>query len=401
MIAVTDKTKCCGCGACATVCPVACIEMEADDEGFLYPVADGGRCISCDLCVTVCPVLQNGPEKERQQKAYLVQHRDRDVLLQSTSGGAFTAIANHVLERDGVVFGAAFDGSLRVRHIAVRKPEDLRKLRNSKYVQSQTGDTFQRAREFLEHGREVCFSGTPCQIEGLQRYLRRDYPNLLKVDVVCRAVPSPAVFERYLAWQEARLDEEIVDVVFRDKTKFGYKYSQMCLYQNSSKTPAVYTRGVESDPFLRAFFSSVCNRPSCYMCSFKKRYRVSDLTLWDCFEVDRFAPELDNGGGVTRVLVRSQKGESVVQGIADQVDYVQVDADKAVAGVREMSYSVPMSERRAEFMVDCGQLSDDELFAKWFGDTARVKLERAARLGCERLGIYQPMKRFAKRVAGR
>jgi ferredoxin len=403
VIAIADKTQCCGCAACASACPADCIEMKADEEGFLYPVADVGRCTSCDLCEKVCPVLQNEPERERLQNAYLVQHKDAEVLLRSTSGGAFTAIAEHVLDCGGVVFGAAFDGSLRVRHVSVDTRQDLRRLRNSKYVQSDIGDAFRAAFELLEQGRTVCFSGTPCQIEGLQHYVRKDYPNLLKVDVVCHAVPSPLVFQRYLAWQAARADDGIAigDVVFRDKTRFGYEYSSMCIYSDSDAMNRVYAQGVESDPYLRAFFSNICDRPSCYQCSFKKRYRESDLTLWDCFDVGRLGPELDNNGGVTRVLVHSERGEAAMQLVADRARCIRIDPETAVAGVREMFHSVPMNEHRAEFFDDCIALPDAELFPKWFGDTTRVKLERMARLGSEMLGVYQPARRLAKRILGR
>lgn len=400
-IAVLEKTQCCGCAACASACPAKCIELKADEEGFLYPVVDEFRCILCNLCERVCPVIQREPEIARLQRAYLVQHKNPEVLIRSTSGGAFTAIAEYVVSRGGAVFGASLDARSGVKHVLATTTEDLEALRGSKYVQSAIGDSFRVAQAVLDERRLVCFSGTPCQIEGLQCYLRKDYSNLLKVDVVCHAVPSPLVLQRYLSWQSARLGIEIKDVAFRDKLRFGYKYSSMSIYSDASRAESVYARGVETDPYLRAFFSNVCDRPSCYNCAFKKRYRVSDLTLWDCFEADLLASGFEKDAGVTRVLVQSEKGAAVMQHVARSAKFVEIDVDKAIAGVREMSNSVPLNERRAQFFDDCRTLSDDALFSKWFPDTTRVKLERMARLGLARLGLYQPAKRLAKRLLGR
>ncbi|MDZ4180971.1 MAG: Coenzyme F420 hydrogenase/dehydrogenase, beta subunit C-terminal domain, partial [Coriobacteriia bacterium] len=302
---------------------------------------DQGLCIKCGQCVEVCPILQIEAEFEKPQAAYVVQHRDSNVLRQSTSGGAFTAIAQQTLSVGGVVFGASLCPDLRVRHTAVPEMEDLRKFRNSKYVQSEVGDAYEAAQNLLEEGRAVCFSGTPCQIEGLRRFLGRDYAQLVAVDVVCRAVPSPMIFEKYLSWHAGRLRRQITDVVFRDKSNFGYEYSNMCIYSEPDGRPAVYSRGVESDPFLRAFFSNVCDRPSCHSCHFKKRYRVSDLTLWDCFDVQKLAPGLDNNGGATRVLAHSERGETVMKQIELEAHCIQVDVELAVAGVRELTHSVP------------------------------------------------------------
>jgi coenzyme F420-reducing hydrogenase beta subunit len=164
--------------------------MKSDEEGFLYPEVDKTVCNGCDLCVMVCPVNKYA-EKETRQSAFLVRHKDERILKESTSGGAFTAIAEIVLNKNGVVFGAAFDENLRVKHVCADNKDDLYRFRNSKYVQSEIGPAFKEAKEFLEQGREVCFSGTPCQVEGLKSFLCKDYDNLVLVDVVCHSIISP------------------------------------------------------------------------------------------------------------------------------------------------------------------------------------------------------------------
>ena len=176
MIEIKDKKDCCGCWACENVCPVQCISMDEDNEGFCYPTVDKDKCINCHLCERVCPIINVKPEVVRPQEGYVVQNKDSQVLAESTSGGAFSAIAKYVLQRGGVVFGAALNENNEARHIYVESEAELWKFRNSKYVQSLIGDTFAQAKEFLKEGRLVCFSGTPCQMEGLMQFLRKSLP---------------------------------------------------------------------------------------------------------------------------------------------------------------------------------------------------------------------------------
>lgn len=224
MIDIKDKKNCCGCWACKNVCPVQCITMTEDEEGFRYPQVNSDSCIDCHLCEKVCPIKNVKPEEEKPQKGYLLQNKDAKVLAESTSGGAYTAIAKYVLKQGGVVFGAALNENNEARHILIESKNKLWKFRNSKYVQSLIGDTYQQAKEFLKQGRLVCFSGTPCQMEGLVSYLRKPYDNLIIVDVVCRAVPSPKVRRKYIEYQSLTYGEDLKNLKFRDKKFYGYKY---------------------------------------------------------------------------------------------------------------------------------------------------------------------------------
>ena len=209
MIEIKDKKNCCGCSACYSICPKNCIEMKADREGFLYPKINKDLCINCGLCETVCPIINKVEEKVFEQEGYLVQNKDEKVREESTAGGAFTAIAKYVLEKKGIVFGVQYDENLNVVHSYVENEIDLKLYRNSKYVQSKIGKTFKQAKKFLDEDRWVCFSGTPCQIEGLKKYLKKDYNKLITVDVVCHAVPSPLVWEKYLEVQRKKYGNNI------------------------------------------------------------------------------------------------------------------------------------------------------------------------------------------------
>ncbi len=407
MIKLNEKKDCCGCGGCSNACPVRCIQMKADAEGFLYPEVDESACIGCSLCERVCPVLRAEEDSPFPQAAYLLQYRNEKVRLQSTSGGAFTAIARYVTDRGGIVYGAAFDENLRVHHTSATSPKGLQIFRNSKYVQSDTGKTFTEVRDHLRAGRLVCYSGTPCQIEGLLSFLEPAsdvrprtalLDNLITVDVVCRAVPSPLVWERYLEMQKEKTGTCIADARFRDK-HFGYNYSTMTLLDERGEDQ--YVQGVDTDQYLRAFFSNICDRPSCYECAFKKRYRKSDFTIWDCFPVYAFDKKLDDNKGTSRMLIHSEKGRRIFEEIRQRCRVLEADPDRLVGNFREMFHSVDHNPRREEFFEDLACMEAQSLFDKYFPMTARVKLERTVRRVCYRTGLYSLGKRAARKILKR
>ena len=395
MIEIKDKKSCCGCGGCMNACPKHCITMKADNEGFLYPVVDKESCVNCGLCAKVCPIINYQMEIPFEQTAYLVQNRNEAVRRESTSGGAFTAIAQYVIEQGGVVFGAAYDKKFRVYHVCVEEADELWRFRNSKYVQSDTGETFSQVECFLKKGRMVCYSGTPCQIEGLKRYLIKDYEKLITVDVVCHAVPSPLVWDKYLEMQQERLGTDISNILFRDK-HYGYKYSTMTIKDENGKD--VYTYGIDTDPMLRAFFSNICDRPSCYECRFKKRYRVSDFTLWDCYTVHNFDKGMDDDKGTTRVLCHSRKADAVILEMYGMIKYKAVPSDKLLVGSKEMFESVQMNPRRGTFFEDAQISTGAELLNKYFPDAWDSKIKKMIRVFLINTGTYKKAKKIVNRL---
>ena len=234
MIKVEEKSRCSGCHACSNACPKNCIQMTSDEEGFWYPQVDKEKCINCGLCEKVCPIIHKWqPDDSRTTTAMAAINLNEEIRLKSSSGGIFTLIAEEIIKQGGVVFGAALTDDFRsVHHIYVDNTDDLEKLRGSKYVQSKIGDTYKQAKDYLDSGRKVLFTGTPCQIGGLYSYLRTPYENLFTQDIICHGVPSPMVWEKYIEGHERKASSKTNIVTFRNKANGWKAYSVFIGFDN-------------------------------------------------------------------------------------------------------------------------------------------------------------------------
>lgn len=344
MIQITSRARCCGCHTCANVCPQRCIKMEADAEGFLYPQIDTGRCTGCGRCEQVCP-LTDPPVPTEIPRSFAAVNRDREAREASSSGGSFSLLAESVLRRRGVVFGAAFGPDFAVRHIAAETPEGLSRLRGSKYVQSQIGDAYSQAKAFLCEGREVLFSGTPCQIAGLYAFLGREYSALSTCDIICHSVPSPKVWKRFLECREREADGPAAAVSFRRKDEGWRRFSMAIAFQNGAE----YRKTFKQDPYIQSFLSGAISRPSCYECAFKTLGRTSDITLADFWGVNKFLPALDDNRGTSLLLVHTPKGEQMLGEIRDSLDLVKADLRDAVRYNRAATEPAKPHPNRAPF----------------------------------------------------
>lgn len=348
MIRILDKGNCCGCSACAQSCPVQCIEMQADDEGFLYPQVDAHKCVNCGLCEKVCPVLNSGgaqPGADGESvQAFAAYAREDNVRLASSSGGLFTLVARHIIGEQGVVFGAAFDGDFLVHHIGVDSLEGLAMLRGSKYTQSRIENTYHEAKQYLEMGRKVLYSGTACQIAGLKAFLRKDYDNLLTVDVLCHGVPSPSLWELYKKEQEDSCGSKIRDVRFRDKSTGWKQYSVALQFENGQ----AYSKVFRQDAFMRLFLANGCLRPSCHSCRFKGFPRVSDMTLGDCWGVGNHSPEMDDDRGTSVVIINSKKGENMKAMMLKECVWKEMELNTLLPVTADSRKSVAAHKNRAQ-----------------------------------------------------
>lgn len=399
MIEIKDKKDCCGCWACENVCPRQCISMVGDNEGFRYPHVDKETCIDCHLCEKVCPVINVQPETKCTQHGFLLQIKDDTIRKESTSGGSFTAIASWVITKGGVVYGAAFDYiDYRVKHRAAFTQDELGLFRNSKYVQSDIGNTYKNIKKHLQEGKWVAMSGTPCQIEGLVHYLRKPYEKLVLIDVVCYGIPSPGLFGSYLTYMHKKIGGNFRKVLFREK-RLCYNYTSFSLYNDNPRLD--YHKGVESEQFMRSFFSDMNVRPSCYECKFKKRYRVSDFTIWDCYDVKMFSKNFDDAG-TNRVLVHTDKGRRILADITESVKLEEYkDLDFFIADEIAMVKSVPMNPKREAFFQDYKNMDFELFINKWFPTTLKVRVNSFLRQTAFRLGVYNEAKRMAKKLIGK
>ncbi len=341
MIQIKDKSSCSGCHACMAACPKNCIKMVRDNEGFLYPQVDVSQCVDCGICEMSCPILTPAAGNTKiEQTAYAAISKNEKTRVESSSGGMFTELAKYVIDRGGVVFGAAFNEEFQVKHVAAERVKDLAKLRGSKYVQSTVGSTYKDAKQCLEAGRLVLFTGTPCQIAGLHSYLKKKYENLITADVICHGVPSPLVWEKYL--QELGKPNAIA---FRDKTRGWRVYSVRVQTEKKQICQSRYT-----NPMIRVFLENLCLRPSCYKCAFKGQNRTSDLTLADFWGIETVCPELDDDGGTSLVILHTEKAKAMLRYIEESVVLKEVDGEKALR--RNSSYfrSAGESPSRESYM---------------------------------------------------
>ena len=331
MVNITDRHDCCGCSACVQKCPKQCIFLEEDEEGFLYPKVNMSVCVDCGLCEKVCP-WSNRAEPITPKEVLAVKNRNEKDRMSSSSGGVFVALAAKTIEKGGVVFGAVFDEIWEVRHTYAETMEGVRPMMGSKYVQSRIGYSFRDTEHFLKEGREVLFTGTPCQVAGLHRFLRKEYPNLLSVDFLCHGVPSPGVWRRYLdetfggsarratAGKNTVLSLSlksvpvITGIEFRDKQPFGWKKFSFVVRGSAPKggQNSVLLSDIHRDNlYMRGFLSDIYLRPSCYRCKCKSGVSHSDLTIADYWGIQMVMPDFDDDKGVGLVLINTDKGKDV------------------------------------------------------------------------------------------
>lgn len=339
----TKKEDCCGCGACVNICPQNSISLKPDENGFLFPTVDMTNCIDCDLCRKVCAFQNEISSVRKPIKTYVAIHKNRNILLQSSSGGAFSALADIVLAKDGVIYGCAWNENLETEHVCISSAKDLHKLRGSKYVQSNIGKSFRNAKVYLTNGKLVLFSGTPCQIAGLKAYLGKEYDNLITVDLVCHGVPSAAFFKEYISHYEDRIKGKI--------QKYSFRESGCC------EGKIVYIKGQalrkkrthwRTDSFYEGFMNAKIYRESCYFCKYASDNRQGDFTLGDYWGVEKYHPEICNSNGVSLLLINTNKGLAYIDELENRLSLTESLFDNAKSENAQLQYPVTMPLERAQ-----------------------------------------------------
>ncbi|WP_196001874.1 Coenzyme F420 hydrogenase/dehydrogenase, beta subunit C-terminal domain [Clostridium sp. 1001271B_151109_B4] len=325
MIEITKKEACHGCHGCFNVCPKACISMEIDNEGFWYPKVDKKICINCNLCEKVCPIINTPKREESNSLSYACKNKDESIRLDSSSGGIFTLLCEYVIKNDGIVFGAAFDKDFNVYHCYSETLEGCAKFRGSKYVQSIIGNTYKQVKNFLKEGKIVLFSGTPCQVSGLDTYLMQKYENLIMIDIACHGVPSPLVYRKYIDNIKNLNNSKIKNIQFREKSNGWKDYNFKVTFKNGS-----FIQKMTDNIYMKGFLQDLYLRPSCYSCEFKKPMTSADITLADYWGVQNIHRDFDDDKGVSLVLINSDKGKDVLNNISEKMDIIKTDYDFAI-----------------------------------------------------------------------
>ncbi len=338
---LADQTHCTGCSACAAVCPRDAISMVRDKEGFPFPAVDPEKCVQCGACTNTCPMLRTR-EPKPIPAAFAAWNREADVRRDSTSGGAFSALADYVLEGGGVVFGAALDGQQHLRHIACFRKEDLWRLRGAKYVQSDLEGVFREVKKCLET-RQVLFSGTPCQVDGLYHYLKDRPENLTTCDLVCQGVPSPGVWEDMARLIEKKRGRELQTVRFRNKVE-GWKNSHLtAVYDDGT----VDTRPLFQTEYGRAFGRALFLRPCCYRCPYACMNRPGDFTLGDLWGLRPDELPEQQQKGVSLLLVNTPHGSHVFDQL--RLSRQPFPVERAIAGNPRLASPIAQPTDRSAF----------------------------------------------------
>lgn len=366
MINITEKSKCCGCNACGDICPKHAIKFKTDNEGFWYPEVDLNVCINCGLCDKVCPMLHIQELKHNDYdipKCYAANHKNLEIRFDSTSGGVFSAIAEEIYKNNGYVGGAIYNDDWSARHFISDQKEDLKKIRSSKYLQSNAEGFYTQVKESCETGRPVFVCGTPCQMAALRRFLHKDYDNLLIADFICHSVASPKAHRKYFDYLEQKFNAKVIYFKAKNKELGWRNLTKHSRFANGK----IFYGVVGKDYYSRAYHSNMIDRLSCYDCPFKGYPRISDITLADFWGGEKCKTGLDDNIGTSAVLLNSIKGENWFNKAAKRLLTKEINIKDIEPSNQALIRS---SERpnydRKQFFIDLDSMRFDKLGDKYF-----------------------------------
>lgn len=324
------KTECCGCNACAEICPKHCITMVDDAKGFLYPKVDTAACIECGVCERVCPLRKENIRLNVPLKAFAAWNKDESEYLASSSGGAAQVFSSYIIKQGGVVYGCTSE-SMHIRHIRVDSLSELSKLQGSKYVQSDVQGLFSQVKADMQAGKPVLFIGTPCQVAGLKNYIRRIPENLYLVDLICHGVPSQQMLHEHIG--KIAKGRNMEQLSFRKGQLFRLELQGGSSQNNGETEKWKYTSEPHKDMYYRAFLHGISYRESCYECPFARKERASDITIGDFWGLQN-SEELTStpNEGISVVLPSTDKGEKLVAAVSKQMNLYERNVDEAVKG---------------------------------------------------------------------
>jgi coenzyme F420-reducing hydrogenase beta subunit len=344
-------------------CPTNAICMKEDQEGFLEPFIDVEKCTECGLCRKACPILMDScPPRSDSPQTYAAWSLEESIRTDSSSGGVFSVLAEHVLSRAGVVFGAAFDSNFKLQHRVAKNGKELKELRGSKYIQSDIGDTYVKVQTYLNSGSQVMFVGTPCQVAGLYGYLRKDSPNLLTCDLVCHGVPSQRFFDEYLHYLSHNGYPKFDDISFRNKRGWGHA---VILTENSGAGREIIVNG-HHDYYRQSFLKGLISRKSCFTCKYARIPRTGDVTLGDFWGIGKEVPfRHDTRQGVSLFLVNSGHGHEVLRLCSNGMFLEERDLSEAKKENSRLYKTGEYPSGRDSFLIDIKNMSIEAMLVKY------------------------------------
>ncbi len=343
------KDKCTGCMECVSICPLKCISITDDEEGFKVPKVNNSICIQCGKCYQKCPTV-NKVIKSKPIEVYAVQGKNKEEVSKSASGGITYLISKKVINSGGIVYGCIYDDALRAVHKRATTLKELELQRGSKYVQSDFSEIFPQLLKDCKTGREVVVIGTPCQIGAVRNYLGKDYSNLILIDLICHGVPSPKLFKQYINWKEFKMGgQPILKYNFRDKSNGWGTVNKV--------ETAILTSilSATEDPYYSAFIYGETYRECCYQCEYACEERVGDITVGDFWGIQREHPEMcDNVFyGVSCLLINTDKGKSVLSNIVNEIEYVKSSLAKVSVENSNLYKPAKRPDVRNDFYIKC------------------------------------------------
>jgi coenzyme F420-reducing hydrogenase beta subunit len=387
-----NKNECCGCTACKFICPVDAIEMIADKEGFLYPTIDQTICIECKKCQDIC-AFKNGYSTEdnfAEPLVFAARHKNENVLLSSTSGGAFTAISDYVLNKGGVVFGAGFDDNFNVIHQIAEDTEMRERLKGSKYVQSDLKKTYLEVKKSLAEDKLVLFTGTPCQNTGLRAFLLEEsVENLILCDLVCHGTPSPLMWREYLENIVKKTKQSVEAFSFRDK-RIGWR--------GANTTVKFAGKSVSNkeivNVYSKLYFSQTMTRPSCHNCKYTNLKRPSDITIADFWGIEDCTPDFDDNKGTSLLVINTEKGKKVLNNIREDLIIRESCIEDCVKKQTQLQAPPMPAPYRQEFWHDYEKYGYGYISKKYGGNNIKAHLKRRVKSILATLGLLDVIRRI-------
>lgn len=355
-----NKFSCSGCTACMSKCPRNAIKMVMDDEGFKYPVIDKDKCINCGLCFNICPNVKKD-KKNVILCAYGAKHKNEIERFTSRSGGAFVALSDYILNEGGIIYGAELTHDFLVKHNRATTKEQRAKFKGSKYIQSDMGNIIKEVITDLKANKKVLFSGTPCQVAGVNASIEDKYKeNLYTCDLVCHGVPSKIIFKSFLKYIEEENNKKIKEFIFRDK-RFGWEtHFETAIFDDNTEVTTNYFRNL--------FYRHNILRPSCYECNFANAHRPADITIADFWGIEEINPEFMDKNGVSLIIINNEKGKELFNNVKNSFNLIDCSIENCMKYTYTLNAPTPISAEREEFWKDYKSKNFKDIIQKYAQD---------------------------------